>query len=309
MMYSMFCCQWNHHNRESVQWYSTGASLSHCAGDRIFAQYHQVMLAVTMLHCGYDLADVLRQAEDTYHDIHAWSSKMINMMKIIAIVRVVKALQGRTYVDTPNVFDGDDGFNDAHFVQETCRQHAHADVALNWYESYKLLALVLYGYTDKAIQVGHFCYNTIHHNPCVKSTRESLFYYSLALIEKIRQGVSLDKREEYLAQIKVNQEILHEWVVHSRINYVMYWTLIQAELASLDGGPTSVVEAIRLYEEAMNQAREGGWYFILSVVHEYAGAFYSRVGMHNLAYGLTKKVIYIILCVSKMFIVLFIIGY
>ncbi|KAI7875162.1 hypothetical protein K492DRAFT_168413 [Lichtheimia hyalospora FSU 10163] len=291
MLYSMFCCQWNHHNRECVQWYSAGASLSHCAGDRIFAQYHEVMLAVTMLHCGYNLADVLRQAEDTYHDIHAWSSKMINLMKIIAIVRVVKALQGRTYVDTPNVFDGDDGFNDAHFVQETCRQHAHPDVALNWYESYKLLALVLYGYTDKAIEVGRFCFNTMHCNPCVKSTREALFYYSLALIDKIRQGVSLDKREEYLAQIKLNQEILYEWVIHSRINYVMYWTLIQAEMASLDGGPTSVVEAIRLYEEAMNQAREGEWHLVLTVVHEYAGAFYSRIGMHNLAYGLTKKAI------------------
>ena len=119
-----------------------------------------------------------------------------------------------------------------------------------------------------------------------------LFYFYLALIEKCRHD--LTKKEEYFAQVRINQEYIHEYMVHSPINFAMYWTLVEAELIGFTGSPSAILQASRLYEDALNQAREGDWYFELSVIHEYTGAFYYRAGYQNIAYCLVKKVLLIV---------------
>ena len=116
-----------------------------------------------------------------------------------------------------------------------------------------------------------------------------LWYFSLALIEKCRTGT--DKEEEYMEQIRKNQELQREYAVHSPINYAMYWTSIEAELAGFDGSP-DLLRVGRLYEDALNQAREGDWYLELSIIHERTGAFYHRVGLYNTALGYIKKVLF-----------------
>ncbi|KAI8140084.1 hypothetical protein BJV82DRAFT_715928 [Fennellomyces sp. T-0311] len=293
-LYPAFALHWKYHQKESFYYINTAMDLSTSAGDRIYGAFCLVWTPLAMFFTGYNLNDTLREAEASFEDIHSWSPTVDHNSLIMCIIRSIKALQGQTYIDTPNVFDGDDGFNDTHFLSESCKHTPNPELPLNWYESFKMIPLTLYGHVDTAIQTGYRCFETIDGHPCHRHGRMMLFYFSLALVEKIRHG-DKENCQKYLNQVKINQKLIYEWAVHTPINYLMYWTLVEAELVGLEK-PFDISTVSRLYDNAIDQARAGSWYLELCVIHEYAGAFYERVGLRNFAYGFIKKSIELYTC-------------
>ncbi|KAI9245237.1 hypothetical protein BDA99DRAFT_290142 [Phascolomyces articulosus] len=286
-LYPSFLIWWKHHYREALNYYREGLRYSLAAGDRIFSAFNSSNACQLMFFNGHHTADTLQYAEERYEEIRSWSSSIDPNCLVVCVIRACKALQGQTYIDTPYVFDGDDGFLDGHFLTESCKQSSNPALLLNWYESFKLVPLVLYEHIDTALEVGYRCYRTFHGHPSHRHTRMMLFYFSLALIEKCRQDPS--RKEEYLSQVRENQEHMHEYAVNSPINFAMYWILIEAELVGFNGSPPNISQASRLYEKALDQAREGDWNLELCIFHEYTGAFYYRNGFHNIAHCFIKK--------------------
>ncbi|KAI9259730.1 hypothetical protein EDC94DRAFT_542589 [Helicostylum pulchrum] len=287
-LYGNFLHMWKHHYKESLPLYRTTLRFSLSAGDRIYASFSHLHVATTLYYMGENLADTLVEAETCYDDIHTWSSSVDSNILIMAVIRTIKALQGHTYNSSSfEIFDGDDGFNDVHFISESCKQSSNLDVPLNWYDSFRLVPLVLYGHYEHAISVGYMCIRGIHNHPCHRHTRMMLTYHSLAIIEKLRcEQLGEEEVSMYMERVNANQARMEEWVTHSRINFSMWYTLVEAEKSSLTN---DMATTIQLYEKAMDQCREGGWFLDLCVSHEYAGGFYARAGLKNAAYGLIKK--------------------
>ncbi|KAI9264962.1 hypothetical protein BDA99DRAFT_604282 [Phascolomyces articulosus] len=289
-IYASFVRQWGFSLQENLSKHiRPGVQFSLSAGDRIYSTANQAHVAITMFYCGHHVADTLRECEQIYEEIYTWSPTTDMNSFVMTIIRACKALQGQTYVDTPNVYDGDDGFNDEHFLNESYKHGSNPEVAQNWYESYKMVPLTIYGHYDAAIETGKRCAKTMGAHPNHRHTYLNLAYLSLALIQKARSDP--ENRQFYMNELKKHEDYLHEWAVHSRINYAMYWTFIQAELISLEDTHEAYFRAAQLYEEAITQAREGSWYLELCIIHEYAGAFYNRIGFSNVAYGFIKKAI------------------
>lgn len=292
-LYNNFLIMWKYHQKDSIPYYRQSLRYSLSAGDRIYASFSHLHIATSMFYTGENLADTLAEAESCYDDIHAWSSSVDTNILIMAVIRMIKALQGHTFNTNPEeIFDGDDGFSDSHFIAVSCKQSPNMDVPLNWYDSFRMLPLVLYGHYDYAIAVGYMCIRGMHNHPCHRHTRMVVTLHSLAILQKIRHERDIMTQEEidtYMARVEVNQLRLRPWTEHSRINYIMWYTLVEAEKASLMSN--DMAKTARLYEEAIDQCREGNWYLCLSFVHECAGGFYARTGMKNVAYGLIKKAI------------------
>ncbi|KAI8374713.1 uncharacterized protein BYT42DRAFT_577365 [Radiomyces spectabilis] len=289
-LYANFLLQWKYHYKEAMQWYRSGLRLSLAAGDRIYASFSHLHIATTAFYTGENLSMTLHEAEACYDEIHSWSTSLDTNILIMSVIRTIKALQGHTYTNDPNeIFNGDDGFNDAHFVSESCRQSANPDVPINWYDSFRLLPLVLYGHYNYAVAVGYMCIKGYHNHPCHRHTRLMLSLLSLAILEKLRVE-DLDKEEYdmFMERVQMNQNQLGDWADHSSINYRMWWTLVEAEISSLG---TNIAKTCQLFEDAINQCREGGWSLDLCIAHEYAGNFYVRAGMRNVAYNLVRKAI------------------
>ncbi|KAI9319865.1 hypothetical protein BX666DRAFT_2110489 [Dichotomocladium elegans] len=293
-LYGLFLLPWKRaHQRESMRWFQTAMPISTAAGDRIFGSFSQLHIAASMLTLGHNLNDVARQAESVFQDTKTWTLSSNAASLSQCLIRTVKSLQGLTYTDTPEVFDGDDGFCDQTFVSQHCHLGtSNPEVPLSWYESYKIMPLVLYGHWDEAIRVGYRCLASLGSHPCHKHVAMMLFYFSLALVEKLRSaaGIRGEEQTAYLDQLEANQEFLHEWAIHSPINYLMYWTMVEAERATLET-PLDIGKVGHLYEKSIDQAREGAWVIEMCVMHEFTGAFYDRCGMHNVAHGFIKKAI------------------
>lgn len=288
LLYGVFIGHFNRHYRDSTPLLYSGTQHASSAGDRDFEFYGQLNRGTNLFQTGHHLSDVLPVAQDCADQTIKWSETTDRNVMAMAAVQVIKALMGRTYWEDGKVFDGDDGFNDEHFITESCMKLGSAsDIPLNWYQSHKIIAVTLYEHYEQAIELGNFCYRTLAQVPGMRHSLVALFYYSIALIARARDNN--ETLDDCIKQVAINQNILYELMQHCRVNYCLYWTLVEAELASLDGHHR-VMEAISLYEEAINQAREGGWYLELCITHELAGAFYYRQGIRNVAYNLIKKV-------------------
>ncbi|KAI9275768.1 hypothetical protein BDA99DRAFT_496416 [Phascolomyces articulosus] len=289
--YAVLVLRWRHHFQDALEYFEAGASLSLSAGDRIYTTFNRAYRLLILFGVSGDITNVLHEAEIAYEDIYTWSASDECNMLIMSIIRACKALQGHTYIFTPNVFDGDDGFNDTHFVKESHHEASNADLALGWYATFKLIAQVLYGHTDAAIETGFSVLDAICQHVCQRSSRLMLYYFSLALVEKLRH-IHLDPqmRMKYIQQLQYNQDILLEWSTHGSINSSMFNSLIQAEMITLSESP-DILQACHLYEDAINQARDGGWFIHMCVAQEYALAYYLQIGMNNVAYGCFRKAI------------------
>lgn len=290
-LYNCFLLLWKHHHRESIGYYRKALRYSLSAGDRIYASFAHLHVASTMLFTGEALSETLIEAESCYDDIHAWSSSADTNILIMAIIRTIKALQGHTFHNSPEeIFDGDDGFNDSHFISESVKQSSNPDVPLNFYDSFRMLPLVLYGHYNYAIAVGYMCIRGIHNHPGHRHTRLMVTLHSLAILEKLRtEELDQEEFDIYMERVEKNQDILRPWMEHSRINYSMWYTLVEAEKAAIVS--KDLGKAIRLYEQAIDESREGNWFLELCMCHEYMGGFYARMGMKNAAYGILKKAV------------------
>ncbi|KAI9487280.1 MAG: hypothetical protein EXX96DRAFT_552526 [Benjaminiella poitrasii] len=292
-LYNIFGLVWKYHQRDSIANYRQSLRYSLSAGDRIYASFAHLHIVDMMFYSGINLSDTLLEAENCYDDIHNWSSSADTNILIMCIIRTIKALQGHTFSNSAEeIFDGDDGFCDSHFIAESCKQSPSPSVPLNWYDSFRMLPLVLYGHYEYAISLGYVCIHGMHNHPCHRHTRMVTYLHSLAILEKIRvEGDNLpqDVMKDYLERIEENQAILRPWMEHSHINYAMWYTLVEAEKAATL--TNDFAKSIRLYEDAIDQAREGGWFIELCICHEYLGGFYARAGLKNAAYGMLKKAI------------------
>ena len=215
ILYYIFLHLWKFHSRDNINHYRASMRLSFSAGDRIYASFAHLHVAGNMFFAGYHLADCLVEAEACYDDTHAWSASADTNILIMCIIRTIKALQGHTHASiAEGVFDGDDGFSDSHFISESCKMSTNIDIPLNWYDSYRMIPLVLYGHYEYAIAVGYMCIRTMHNHPCHRHTRIMLFYHSLALIEKLRtEELTQEERSVYLGTCQSKS------TVHQRLGY------------------------------------------------------------------------------------------
>ncbi|RUP47930.1 hypothetical protein BC936DRAFT_145161, partial [Jimgerdemannia flammicorona] len=283
-LYTCFLDQWKHHLRETIPMYNECHELSLSAGDRIYASFSKVHIVTSSFHIGEYLSQVMQEAQLCFNEVHNWSPSADTNILVVSLMRTILALQGNTYLSEQGIFD-DENFSDVAFVQENCDASSNPTVPMNWYLSYKMLPLVLYGFNEAAINLGFECISTMHCHPL--HTRMMLYLHSLAMISILRDAsIDGDTRRNYLDRVRENQRLIFEWVPHSGNNLAMWHTLVEAELASLS---PATRKTDQLYEEAINQAHAGRWRLDSGIILEYAGEHYLRNGLKNIAVSLFDR--------------------
>ncbi len=99
---------------------------------------------------------------------------------------------------------------------------------------------------------------------------DAIFYHALTLTALYPTMADAGK-EQALAKLNLHQQQLHDWASHCAANFLHKSQLVAAEIARIEGLD---LEAMRLYEQSIQSAREQGFVQFEALAYELAAKFY-----------------------------------
>ncbi|MCB1305654.1 MAG: GAF domain-containing protein, partial [Leptospiraceae bacterium] len=106
------------------------------------------------------------------------------------------------------------------------------------------------------------------------------FFHSLALAGVARNATKKKERNRALSSIKKNQKKMKVWAGNSPQNYGFKYSLVEAELAALQGKAT---EAIQLYNDSISAAREHRYRLEVALGNLLCARFFINSGNERVA--------------------------
>ncbi len=106
------------------------------------------------------------------------------------------------------------------------------------------------------------------------------FYYAALTVAACYEDASADEQREWRELLTAHREQLREWAETYPPTFADKHALVSAEIARLDGRDP---DAMRLYEQAIESAREHGFVQNEGLANELAARFYSARGFEKIA--------------------------
>ena len=107
------------------------------------------------------------------------------------------------------------------------------------------------------------------------------FYYAALTVAMLFEGASANERQAWLDLLTAHQEQLREWAESYPPTFADKHALLSAEIARLQGRDA---DAMRLYEQAVQSARDNNFVQNEGLAHELAARFYAARGLERIAY-------------------------
>lgn len=143
-----------------------------------------------------------------------------------------------------------------------------------------MIPLYLFGFYDKAIEVGTATSESIHQLWSIRNNRLNLFYLSLSLLARMREHPSKAENADILDQIRGYKAQIDAWQSESSVNYLMWSLLIEAEIADLT---QKYHEATLCYEAAIDHTELYDFMLEQALAFELQGEFFIRRGSKRAA--------------------------
>jgi PAS domain S-box-containing protein len=112
------------------------------------------------------------------------------------------------------------------------------------------------------------------------------FYYTALTVAALYEKASADEQTGWRDLLTAHQEQLREWAENYRPTFGDKHALVSAEIARLEGRDT---DAMRLYEQAIQAARENGFVQNEGLAHELAARFYAARGVETIAHACLRN--------------------
>ncbi|MBA2728625.1 MAG: AAA family ATPase [Parachlamydiaceae bacterium] len=139
-------------------------------------------------------------------------------------------------------------------------------VAFQAYVAYRMVIYYIFGLFEEALDLYNYSKPTRESIFSLSQEREINFYHSLVLAA-LYPNASILKKMYYRFQIRNNQKFLNKWSLACPENNSHRYSLVQAELANLDGNPN---EALKYYDLSIEQAHHCHFYLEEGIASERA---------------------------------------
>jgi len=237
-------------------------------GDLAFACYSTVHIIIDLLVRNDPLDAVWRESERGLDFVlkaqfHDAADLIMSQQRLIA------TLQGRTA--TSATFS-DAQFDEVAFEAQLTGDRIRAVVCMYWL--HKLQARFLMNDYVAAVaafqQAKPMLPALAGLTPCL-----DYFYYTALTVTALYENAPADEQAEWRDLLTVHREQLREWADNYPPTFGDKHALVSAEIARVEGRDA---DAIRLYEEAIQAAREHGFVQNEGIAHELAAGFYVAHG-------------------------------
>jgi GAF domain-containing protein len=311
--FGYFVNPWSRHLGTSLELLRRSFTTAQEAGDLKYAVYSCDRLVTFLLAAGEPLGDVQREAQKGLE--FARKAKFGYVVDtIVGQLRLIQTLRGLT----PSF----SSFNDAEFDEGRFEQHLEADphlvFARCWYWIRKLQARFYAGDYASALAaaskaeplVQARAYGSIpltietsqgaaveqpleagmevYPRKGLFEASEYVFYDALARAAQY-DSASSEQRLQYLEALAAHHKQIELWAENCPENFGNRAALVAAEIARIEGRE---LDAERLYEKAIQSAREQDFVQNEAIAYEIAARFYSARGFETIAHAYLRNARY-----------------
>jgi PAS domain S-box-containing protein len=188
--------------------------------------------------------------------------------------RFIAAMQGRTATFST--------FSDAQFDEAAFEAQLTGDrmpLMIFWYWILKLKARFLSGdYAEALAAAGKA--KLLLWTSAAQIQQLDYFYYAALTVAALYEDASAEEQQGWRELLTTHREQLYEWAETYPPTFGDKHALVAAEIARLEGRDT---DAMRLYEQAIQSAREHGFVQNEGLAHEVAGRFYLARSFETIA--------------------------
>jgi PAS domain S-box-containing protein len=244
-------------------------------GDLTFACYgmHQ---SITYLLMRNDPLDAVWRESEMALDF-ARTAKFRDVVDlIVSQQRFIASMQGR---DATFSTFSDERFDEAAFEAQLTAARTPTVICLYWIR--KLKARYLSGDYAEA-QAAADKAKALLWTSTVQLQLLDYFYYAALTVAALYEEGSADEQSGWRELLTAHREQLREWAENYPPTFSDKHALASAELARIEGRDA---DAMRLYEQAIQSARENGFVQNEGVAHEVAARFYAARGVESTAHA------------------------
>jgi len=188
--------------------------------------------------------------------------------------RFVANMQGRTATFST--------FSDAQFDEVAFEAQLTGDrmpLMIFWYWMLKMKARFLSGDYTEALAAGGKVKSLLW-TSAAQIQLLDYFYYAALTVAALYDNASADEQQEWRELLTLHRERLREWAENFPPTFGDKLALVSAEIARVEG---RVLDAMHLYEQAIQSARENGFVQNEALAHEVAARFYLARGFKTIA--------------------------
>jgi PAS domain S-box-containing protein len=248
-------------------------------GDLTFACYgmHQTLTALLVRN---DPLDAVWRESETALDF-ARTAKFRDVVDlIVSQQRFIASMQGRdatfsTFIDEP--------FDEAAFEAQLTTARTPTVICLYWIR--KLKARYLSGNYADALSASDKA-KALLGISAVQLQMLDYFYYAALTVTAVFETAAADQQSEWRELLTSHCEQLREWAESYPPTFADKHALVSAEIARLDGRE---LDAQRLYEQAIQSARNNGFVQYEGLAHELAARFYNGRGFGTIAHAYLRN--------------------
>jgi predicted ATPase/signal transduction histidine kinase len=281
--FGYFINPWSRHLRSGLELLRRSFTTAQEAGDVKYAVYSCDRLVTILLAAGDPLGEVQREAETGLE--FARNAKFGYVVDIIiGQLRFIRALLGLTASLS--------SFNDSEFdeirFEQNLKANPHSVFARCWYWIRKLQACFCAGDCASALEAASKAEPLLQTGRGHFEWAEYIFYGALARAAQY-DSASSEEKVRYREALAAHHEQIVVWAENCPENFANRAALVGAEIARIEGRE---LDAERLYEKAIQSAREHGFVQNEAIAHEVAARFYSARGFETTAHAYLRNARY-----------------
>ena len=277
-----FITSWMKPLATSIEFFRSAFHRGVEASDHLFSISSASQVIIRLILTGVALDEVWRESEN-FLEFARRVGFRDGVDRLVSQQRFVAAMRGRT--------GGLSTYSDAEFDEPAFEAELTADrmtMMVCWYWILKIGARFLSGDYGQAFEAAEKAKRLIWASTGQIQLLDYHFYTALTLVS-LAATIPPEQRGEWRAHIIEHREQLRHWAQTCPENFGSAASLVEAEIARIDDRD---LEAMRIYEQAIREAREQGFIQIEGIANEIAARFYAARGFEDIAHLYLRKARY-----------------
>lgn len=218
------------------------------SGDRLISLINIGAMAYNRLWLGQDMGELEAFCNIAPDEFDGWQNDLRGGCAILSTRQLARVLQGKTRVHSAETVMDDDLHSSREYMSFIAARASSTDQPRNIYWSTALIALYLFGYHEKAVEIGRQLVRTCDNLWTMRAVSTALFYLSLSMLTLCRDEKDDANRKADIQTVKGYKQRIDEMGRVHDVNYAMWSLILSAAIGEVEG---SYGQAVTNYEMAM----------------------------------------------------------